>query len=78
MKEKKRRKLKEKLKQRKAKSKKFYFLLNLILLLECSFQPIRPNLMKLKFELRFVLENPKSFELRAKRKLELKIKGGKE
>jgi hypothetical protein len=34
--------------------------------------------MKLKLELRFVLENPKSFELRVKRKVELKIKGGKE
>jgi hypothetical protein len=34
--------------------------------------------MKLKFELKFVLENLKSFGLGVKRKLELKIKGGKE
>jgi hypothetical protein len=34
--------------------------------------------MKLKFELKFVLENLKSFGLKEERKLELKIKGGKE
>jgi hypothetical protein len=34
--------------------------------------------MKLKFELKFVLENLKSFGLKVKRKLELKIEEGKE
>jgi hypothetical protein len=33
--------------------------------------------MKLKFELKFVLENLKSFGLKEERKLELKTKGDK-
>jgi hypothetical protein len=58
-------------------SKKFYFLLNLVLLLEYFFQSIRSNLMKLKFGPKFVLENLKNFGLKVKRKLELKTKGDK-